>query len=56
MAVSLSTSLAISCGCGFKTHTTLKKPSSVVLAEAKSHSEKTGHTLTVAGTIVGVKK
>ena len=46
MAVEARTQLNISCGCGFKTHD---------LAEAKAHTQKTSHSITILGTITPVK-
>ena len=51
-----ATSLRISCGCGYKAESNIIKQPVTVLAEAKDHSKKTGHTLTIGGLVKGIKK
>ena len=43
--------LAVTCGCGWKSQTSEVKNHTLVLAEAKNHTQKTGHTLTINGLV-----
>ena len=43
--------LKVTCGCGWKTQSSKVKPAGLAIAEAKNHSEKAKHTLTIGGLV-----